>query len=458
MILIIVSLAMFMEAVDTTVLNTAIPVIAKSLYVPPIDLKLALISYLLSLAVFIPISGWIADKYGCKPVFIIAEVIFTLSSIWCGFSTSLSGIIIARLVQGLGGALTLPVGRLIIMRNFARHEIIHKMNVVIMVAAIGMMLGPMLGGIITTHISWRWIFWVNLPVGLFTIFFAWRLLPAMAPEPTLPLDKLGFLLFGSGLSTLTYALSTFSESSISHKQSFFTLFLAIGLLFFYGWHSRGRKNAIVKLELLEIRTFRVSVLANIFCRLGFSGIPFVLPLLLQISLGYTPQTAGFLLAPIALGVFIVKPASFYILQKLGHKRVLIINTTLVAFALWSFALINEHSSIFFITCLTFLYGFLIALQYTSMNSLAFANVSPSQLSASTSIMSTIQQLAQSFGVAVAAFLIRSFANGVNSHYLTLSVFHRVFSTMGILTIFSLTIFLQLHKKDGRELIDGPSMD
>lgn len=448
-ILLIVSFAMFMEAMDTTIINTAIPVMAESLHVNPLDLKLALISYLLSLAIFIPISGWIADKFGIKPVFITAVTVFTLSSIWCGFTSSLGELICARIVQGLGGSLTMPVGRLIILRTCERHELITKMSIVVMVASIGMMLGPLLGGIITHHFSWRWIFWVNVPFGILSVILSHKLLPEMKPRPVPPLDKLGFILFGSGLATLTYGLSILSESDMNHAQPWLILICSILLLLAYARHSRHRAHPIIKIELLEIRTFRVSVTSNLFARLSFGGTPFLLPLLLQIGLGYNSQLSGFLLAPVALGVFLVKPLSVHILRFLGYKNLLILNTTLVSLSLWSFCSINASSSIYGIGFLTFIYGFLIALQYTGMNSLAYAQISDNNMSAATSIMSTIQQLAQSFGVAVSAILVSFFTT---NHILNIKIFQQTFFTLGLLTFLSGLIFLALTKEDGQELI------
>lgn len=455
-ILLIVSFAMFMEAVDTTIINTAIPVMAQSLNVNPIDLKLALISYLLSLAIFIPISGWIADKFGIKIVFITALSVFTISSIWCGFTNNLTELICARIAQGLGGSLTMPVGRLIILRTYERHELIAKMSLVVMVASLGMMLGPLLGGIITNGFSWRWIFWVNIPVGIFAIALSSKLLPYMSPKPVPPLDKLGFILFGSGLATLTFSLSMFSESNVTMTQTVVALVIAIFLLIGYAKHSYKKKHPIVKIELLQTRTFCISVIGNLLARLGFGGVPFLLPLLLQIALGYSPRLSGLLLAPIALGVFLVKPLSIYILRWFGYKNLLILNTLLVSISLWSFFSINQNSSIYSIGFLTFAYGFLIALQYTGMNSLAYANITENNMSAATSIMSTTQQLAQSFGVAVSAILVSFFtylyaANQV----LSIKIFHDTFLMLGLITLFSGIIFTFLKQEDGLELIQIP---
>ncbi len=453
-IMVTVALAMFMEAVDTTILNTAIPVMAQSLHVNPINLKLALISYLISLAIFIPVSGWIADKFGIKKIFIYAIAIFSVSSIWCGFTQSLTELILGRIAQGIGGSLMLPVGRLIIMRTCERHELIAKMSIVVMVAALGMMLGPLLGGIITEQFSWRWIFWVNVPVGIVAIFMAVKLLPNLKARPVPPLDKIGFLLFGGGLAALTLGLSVLSESDIPLSQAINLIVLSFFLFVCYTWNSIRNPFPIVKIELLKIRTFRVSVIGNLLARLGFGGAPFIVPLLLQIGLGYSPQWSGGLLAPTALGVFMVKPLSLYILRYFGYRNLLIINTLFVGISLCSFALITERTSIYSIGLLTFLYGFLIALQYTGMNSLAYAEITQEDMSAATSIMSTVQQLAQSFGVAVAAIIISYFSHGL--HVLTIKAFHQTFVVMGILTLLSGIIFIHLKKEDGEELIKAPT--
>ncbi|QMT58842.1 DHA2 family efflux MFS transporter permease subunit [Legionella sp. PC997] len=455
-ILFIISFAMFMEAVDTTIINTAIPVMAQSLNVNPIDLKFALISYLLSLAIFIPISGWIADKFGMKTVFIAAIVVFTLSSIWCGFTINLGQLICARILQGLGGSLTIPIGRLIILRTCERHELIAKMSIVVMVASLGMMLGPLLGGIITYRFSWRWIFWVNIPFGVLAVILSSKLLPSMPPRSVPPLDKLGFILFGSGLAALTFGLSMISESNASVTEPLSALIIALLLLGGYTKHSYKRKHPIVKVELLRTRTFCISVVGNILARLGFGGIPFLLPLLLQIGLGYSSRLSGLLLAPIAVGIFLVKPLSFAILRWFGYKNLLILNTILVSISLWSFFSINQHTSIYGIAFLTFMYGFLIALQYTGMNSLAYANITEKDMSAATSIMSTIQQLAQSFGVAVSAILLSIFtAKYSGERVLSVEIFHDTFLMLGALTFCSGIIFTFLKKEDGLELIEIP---
>lgn len=451
----IVAFAIFMEAIDSTIINTAIPTMAQSLHVHPIDLKLALISYLVTLAIFIPISGWMADKYGIKKVFISAIIVFTISSLWCGFTNTLLQLVIARCIQGVGGSFTVPLGRLIMLRTFGRNELINKMGVVIMVASIGMMLGPLLGGLITDHFSWRWIFWVNIPVGIFNAVLAYFVLKDSQRKSVHRLDKKGFIYFGGSLAAITIGMTLLSESEIKNTFALGMIAFSFFLLSCYFIHSRHQPYPIVRIGLFRVRTFQVSILGNIICRVGFGGVPFLLPLLLQIILGYSPQLSGFLLAPTAVGVFIMKPFSVFFLRLIGYKKLLVMNTFMVACMLWAFASLNLNTPKYVIVAMTFIYGFLTAIQFSGMNSLAYAKIVPEDLSAATSIVSTIQQLSQSFGVAMAALFLRFFiSNFSTSQDLILQAFHLTFIAMSFMTFISMIIFLRLRPHDGRELIYG----
>ncbi len=446
----IISVAMFMEGLDMTIINTAIPTMARSLNVSPIDLKIALISYLLSLAIFIPISGWLADKFGAKKVFLSALFIFTASSLWCGFASHLKGLVIARSLQGIGGAFMLPVGRLIIVRSFERNEIISMMSRVIMIAAIGPMLGPFIGGVIVHHVSWRWIFWVNIPVGIIAIILTWFKLVNVTPQPVLPLDKIGFILFGLGLATLTFGLSAFSESNFKPITSYLTVAISIVLLISYILYSRGRAHPIVNTHLLIYRTFRIASVGNLVARLGIGGISFLLPLLLQIGLGYSAQLSGLLLVPTAMGLIAVKPFIQRIIKKLQFRWFLMLNTVFLGLIIWSFMLINGHFPLYGIALLTFIFGMGSSMQFSAMNPLAFSEAPSEYLSDVTSIMSTIQQLSQSFSVAFCAIILRYLS--VND-VLTLSIFHKTFFVMGLFTLCASLIFTRLKPEDGNKLIE-----
>lgn len=448
-----VSLALFMDVLDSNIINTAIPVMSQSFQVNPVDLKIALISYFLSLAIFIPISGWTADKYGTKQVFMAALSLFVVSSFWCGYASLLWELVLARFIQGIGAAFMLSLGRLIIARTFKRHELVEAMNAVIIVVAMAVMLGPFVGGVIVEYLSWPWIFWVNIPFGLFAMILAYYGIKDTTPKKPRRFDLWGFILFSSGLVTLCFALSRLSEAHVNLHATLLMVVIALLLLIIYVFYAKRKVHPVIKIELFSIRSFRVSVFGNLFARLGFGGLPFLLPLMQQISLGFSAQLSGLLLVPIAFGIIIAKLITIRILRRVGYRNFLISNTFIVGLVLWLFQIITVHTSVYIIATLTFIFGIFIAAQYTAMNSLAFADLGEDELSASTSITSTVQVLAQSFGVAIAALLLRFYSAHTESPLvLTIPVFHHTFFTMGILTFFSTLIFIHLKPNDGKQML------
>lgn len=451
----IVSLAFFMEFIDSTAINTAIPAMSQSLMVEPVDLKVALISYLLSLAIFIPISGWLADKFGSKQIFITALLIFTLSSLWCGFAHTLPELIIARFVQGFGGALSMPVGRLMIAQTYAKEHLINMMSRVVMVGSLGMMLGPLIGGWITEHWSWHWIFWVNIPVGAINILLSFYFLKTKVKKVAPPLDKIGFMMFGLALAGFVFGLSALSETIMDVRLSLIIFIFSIGLMVTYFMYSRHQIHPIVKIDLFVFRTFRVSAIGNLVSRLGFSGVPFLLPLLLQIGFGMTPDISGLMLSPIALGILIAKPIFLPILRLMGYKRLLLINTFVSGLSIFLFSLVTQFTSLYLICFLTFFYGMTTTLQYSALNSLAFAELPHDDLSAATSISSTLQQLSQSFGVAISALFVRLFSF-LFSDTISLepAVFHYTFCAIALITLISTLIFLHLKEEDGLQMLQA----
>src|SRR3990167_6926842 len=343
-IFILVSLTLLMDTLDANILNTAIPVISHDFNVNPIDLKIALIGYLMSLAVFIPISGWVADKFGVKPIFIGALTLFTAASFFCGFANTLSELVVLRCVQGIGGAF-MTLGRLIIARAYQRYELVEAMNVVIMIMSIGVMLGPFIGGVLVDHFSWSWIFWVNIPVGVFLISMAIFTLPNDAPKNVRAFDFFGFLLFGGGLALLCFSLSEMSESQVNWQALMWKLFIALALLVYYFFRARRQKNPLIAIKLFQFRTFRISVIANLCTRLGFGSMAFLLPLFQQIALGFSAQFSGILMAPMAFGVIFSKMVASKILRKTGYRRYLLVNTAIMAMLLWMYQLVTQHTPI-----------------------------------------------------------------------------------------------------------------
>ena len=448
-----VSLALFMDVLDTNIINTAIPTMAHNFKVNPVDLKVALISYLLSLAVFIPISGWVADKYGTKRIYISALCLFTISSFWCGYAHTLMDLVIGRSFQGVGGAFMISLGRLIIARTFAKHQLVGAMNTVIVVVSLAVMLGPFVGGIIIEQLSWPWIFWVNIPAGILAIVLGVYGLKDTAPKKARPFDFLGFVLFGGSLALLCFSLSQLSEAGANQSLTLLIIFVALFTFIMYFFIAKNHPHPVINTKLFRFRTFRISVLGNLFSRLGFGGVPFLLPLFQQISLGFSAQLSGLLLVPIAFGIIFSKLLAFRILRRVGYKYYLVINTLFMGLILALFQIINNHTSVYTIACLTFIFGMFTAAQFTAMNSLAFAEISPEELSDSTSITSTTQVLAQTFGVAVGAILLRYYSsNQEHPAILTTPVFHQAFFAMSIITMISLLIFMQLKVDDGQQML------
>src|SRR5579871_518297 len=295
----LIAVAFFMESLDTTILNTAVPTIAAALNVAPLSMKSVLASYTLSLAVFIPISGWMADRFGTRRVFASAIGLFTLGSFLCGISTSIHVLIACRILQGCGGAMMVPVGRLTMVRTFAKYELIRAMSFVAIPGLIGPMLGPIAGGLIVNYFHWRVIFFVNLPIGLLGLCLVYLHLPDYR-EKSDPLDLVGLILFGSGIALLSYVLEVFGEHTLTVGGILGLLALSILLLAGYGLHAMKTPFPLLSLGLFCIRTFRAAVSGSFFTRLGIGGIPFLLPLLYQVGLGFTPIQSGMLLMPQAI--------------------------------------------------------------------------------------------------------------------------------------------------------------
>jgi EmrB/QacA subfamily drug resistance transporter len=445
----LIAVAFFMESLDTTILNTGVPTIAAALHVAPLSMKSVLASYTLSLAVFIPISGWMADRFGTRRVFASAIGIFTLGSFLCGISSDIHLLVACRILQGCGGAMMVPVGRLTMVRTFAKSELIRAMSFVAIPGLIGPMLGPIAGGLIVGYLHWRLIFFVNIPIGLVGLYLVYRHLPDYR-EHTDPLDVAGLLLFGSGVGLLSYVLEVFGEHTLTVPEILGLLALSVVLLAGYGFHATRSEHPMLRLALFKIRTFRASVVGSFVTRLGIGGIPFLFPLLYQVGLGFTPIQSGLLMMPQAIAAMSLKLTMPRILARLGYRFVLVSNTLLIGVQILLFANIGKSTPVWLIIVEVFFYGFCTSLQYTSMNTLVYADISEQDASGASSIASTMQQMAVSFGVAsaslVTAFFIpdRHTSNGDQF----IHGVHRAFFVLGAMTILSTIVFRELKSGDG----------
>ncbi|HTB79507.1 MAG TPA: MFS transporter [Opitutaceae bacterium] len=449
----LVAVALFMENLDTTIVNTAVPTMAAGLHVLPLSLKAVLTSYTISLAVFIPISGWMADRYGTKRIFALAITLFMLGSLFCGLALNVPMLVASRILQGVGGAMMTPVGRLALVRAFPRSEMITAMNYVVIPALIGPLLGPFVGGLIVHWLDWRVIFFINLPFALAGLALLRRHMPDFREDDVPPLDREGFLLFGSGIALLSYVLEIFGEHTLGTGEILFLLACACVLLFAYGWHSRETKSPVLALELFRIRTFRLSVLGGLFTRLGIGGMPFVLALLYQIGLGYLPWQAGLLMMPQAAAAICMKLMTKLVLARFGHRRVLIVNTALLGMTIMIFTHVGPGTPIWAILLLSFGQGFFSSLQFTSMNTLVYADISNHDASKASSIASTAQQMALSFGVAFSSLLAAWFLGHVDrtDPAQLVPALHHAFFVIGCMTVVSSLIFSGLHANDGNNV-------
>jgi EmrB/QacA subfamily drug resistance transporter len=446
----LVAVGFFMESLDTTILNTAVPAMAQALHVPPLSMKAVLASYTLSLAVFIPVSGWMANRFGTRHVFASAIGIFTLGSFLCGISNDIHLLVAWRILQGGGGAMMLPVGRITMIRTFAKSELINAMSFVAIPGLVGPMLGPVIGGAIIGYFHWSVIFFVNIPIGLFGLYMVYRHLPNYREARNHPLDIVGLVLFGSGISLLSYVLEVFGETTLSGREMLSLLAISCALLAAYGLHTTLTKHPLLRLRLLGVRTFGVAVGGNLFTRLGIGGIPFLLPLLYQVGLGFSPIQSGLLIMPQALAAMSLKLTMPLILKKFGYRTVLIANTLTLGFMIMLFATIDAATPVWLIVMMAFTYGFLTSLQYTSMNTLAYADVGEREASGASTIASTVQQLAVSFGIATAS-LAAAFFIPDRLHASAPQMIHGIHLALlglGTLTIVSTSVFWRLRAQDG----------
>jgi EmrB/QacA subfamily drug resistance transporter len=447
----LVAVAFFMESLDTTILNTAVPAISEALKVAPLSMKSVLASYTLSLAVFIPISGWMADRFGTRRVFASAIGLFTLGSFLCGISSNIHLLVACRILQGCGGAMMVPVGRLTLVRTFAKSELIRAMSFVAIPALVGPMLGPIAGGLIVGYLHWRFIFFVNIPIGLIGLLMVYLHLPDYREE-THPLDIVGLILFGSGIALLSYVLEIFGEHTLSTVEILGLLAVSLSLIGGYLLHAREIEFPLLRLSLFRIRTFSASVSGSFFTRLGIGGVPFLLPLLYQVGLGFTPIQSGLLIMPQALASMSTKFLLPKILNRLGYRAVLVSNTIILGLLLLLFATIGLHTPVWAIVLQAFCYGAFTSLQYTSMNTLVYADVTEEETSSASSIASTMQQMSISFGVAAAGLTTALFVPRTHSNPAEMiHGVHEALLVLGGFTILSTVIFRHLKRGDGQNV-------
>jgi EmrB/QacA subfamily drug resistance transporter len=436
---------------DSTVISTALPAIASDLHVDPIALKLALTSYLVGLAVFIPISGWVADRVGAQTTFATAVGVFMLGSISCAVSSSLEAFVASRFLQGIGGAMMVPVGRLVLMRSIPKSELIPALNYLAMPALVGPMIGPPIGGFITTYFHWRWIFLVNIPICVLGIWLALRFIPNFRERDQPRFDGIGFILSGIGLSAAMLGLATLWEHMLSPRSSAVCVAAGMVALAAYGWHARRTEHPLLDLRLFRLSTFRAGVIGGALFRAGQGSVPFLLPMMLQIAFGLTPLQSGLLTFAAAVGALFMKTLTTTILGRWGFRTVLAVNAVAASVVLAACGLFSIDTPNAVILTVLLVGGCLRSLQFTSLNAISFAEVSQREMSQATSLMSVGQQLSISLGVMVGAYALQGAQALRAGPGLLIQDFRIAFFVVGAVATTSVIYFLKLAPTAGAEL-------
>jgi EmrB/QacA subfamily drug resistance transporter len=444
----IIATALFMENMDGTVIATSLPAIALDLHQDPIVLKLALTSYMLTLAVFIPASGWVADRFGARTVFCSAIVIFTLGSILCGASSSLSTLIGARVFQGLGGAMMVPVGRLVLLRSTKKSDLVSAMAYLTVPALIGPIAGPPLGGFITTYFHWRWIFWINVPIGILGVLLALRFIDNLREQAVPRFDFKGFVLSGVGLLSLIAGLSMIGRGIAPY--GLVAAMIAVGAvsLAAYVRYARTNAGAILDLELLKIPTFFAGVVGGFIFRIGIGALPFLLPLLLQVGFGLTPFASGSLTFAAAAGALMMKFTASTALRWFGFRQTLLINCLISGAFLAACALFTPSTPHWLLLLTLLTGGFFRSLQFTALNAISYADIEQPKMSRATSFASVSQQMSGAVGVAVAAICVEIIQVGFGDSELMARDLSLAFVLVAIVSTMSAFVFAQLSPDAG----------
>ncbi|MCU7618951.1 MFS transporter [Chryseobacterium sp. PBS4-4] len=446
----ILATAIFMQMLDSTILNTSLPSIARDLNESPLNMQNAIISYVLTLAVFMPASGFLADRFGTRRVFIFALVLFSLGSVFCALSQNLTHLVIARVIQGVGGSLMTPVGKLALIKTFERNELLKAMNFAIIPALIGPVLGPLVGGYMVDYLSWHWIFLINIPIGLLGIVLGLKYMPNYNSRET-DFDLKGFMIFAAASLLLSVSLELFGDMQ-NITPVLLVFILGFLFLYYYYRHAKKGNNPIFPLNLFQVRTFRVGIVGNLATRLGISSVPLLLPLMIQIAYHESAVVSGWIIAPMALTAMFGKSSVIRILNKFGYRRTLMVNTFIIGILISCLAIPDIHTSIFWFIPIIAVLGFFNSIQFTSMNTISIADLRNFQTSSGNSLISVNQQLAIGFGIAFGLIVLKIYENSPELIlHETHNAFRYTFLTVGILTILSSLVFRRLHTFDGRNM-------
>ncbi len=448
----IIASALFMQNLDSTIITTALPAMARAFHEPPLHMSVALTSYLISLSVFIPASGWVADRFGARAVFRAAIIVFTLGSVLCGLAPSLGGLVAARIIQGLGGAMMLPVGRLVLLRSVSREQMVSAMSWLTMPALLGPILGPPLGGLIVSYVSWRWVFGINVPIGCLGFIAVGLFIPDIkVPGRGGGLDARGLILSGLAMAMNMIGLETYGRHLIPLSWTLGSFAIGLGAGALYIRHARHAAQPVLDLSLLRIPTFANSMLAGSLFRIAVGALPFLLPLMLQLGFGDTPLRSGLITFAAAAGALFMKPMAKPILQKFGFRTVLVWNGVLAAGMIAVCASFTQAWPPLTLDAVLFIGGLFRSLQFTAFNAIAYGDIPRARMSAATSFYSTIQQLSLTMGIVVGAIILEV-ASGLRHHPTALaSDYTLAFLVVGLIALIGAPLAARLPANAGASL-------
>ena len=447
----IVACAFFMESADANILVTALPSMARDFHADPVVLKIAIASYVVSLGVFIPICGWLADRFDARTVFRTAIGIFVAGSLLCACSPSLYFLTVARFLQGIGGAMMVPVGRIIVVRALPKNEFLRAMNLLSVTWIVAPIMAPLLGGFITTYLHWRLIFFINVPLGLLGIYLTSRhIANTREPHPG-PLDWSGFMLSGSGGTLMLTGLSLIGSQIIGDRAAWEMTIAGAFLLWLYVLHARRTASPVLELRLFQVPTFRASVLGGSLFRMGFGAVPFLLPLLLQEGLGMTAFRSGLITCASAVGSLFMRPFVSTTLSRLGFRTVLVYNAGFSGVAIALCGSFFSGVSNLYIWLVVLVGGFFSALQFTCLNSLIYADIRHQDAGRATSLGSVVQQMSLGLGVAIGGIVLQFTRDATGHAHVMPSDFWPAFLVIGLLSFGSIPFMRNLSANAGDEV-------
>ncbi|BDB28141.1 MFS transporter [Cupriavidus sp. TA19] len=440
----VVAVGFFMQTLDSTIVNTALPSMARSLGESPLRMQSVVIAYSLTMAVIIPASGWLADRFGTRTIFQAAIGLFVAGSLLCAYAPTLNFLVGARVVQGVGGAMLLPVGRLSVLRTFPREQYLQALSFVAIPGMIGPLIGPTLGGWLTQALSWHWIFLINVPVGLLGALATIRYMPNARLSGMGRFDIAGYLLLATAMLALSFSLDGLAGLGFQHATVLMLLIASMAALTAYGLHANRRKQPLFPLRLFRIHSFSVGLLGNLFARIGNGSMPFLIPLTLQVSLGYSPFDAGLMMLPVTAAGMASKRLATRLIQRHGYRRVLVSNTFVVGLVMAAFALITPQLPLWLLIPLLAVFGMVNSIQFTAMNTVTLKDLSGAGASSGNSMLSMVQMLSMSLAVTSAGALLATFQHRFGGDTAAvLPAFHATFACMGLITCASAWIFMQL---------------